>query len=180
MEKEEIKRTFCEKCRKETEYTIKQEVVKKQIKNIKFEYPRKYGVCKECGSKVYIPELWDESIANYRAAYSRAKAKSKQTLTLSEWVQLYIEPNKILNIRTKKRYYNPENPTGIYWEYPIVWHGMEWQTYELDYCNKRGLEICPYKDITEFKVEQFSNDIADLSTNYIDIVIKENPYDNKI
>lgn len=67
------KTVFCEECRKEVTYSIKDKNKKGTIKGEKYSYKGKEAVCKECGSLVYVGEIND---SNLRSLYDVFREKN--------------------------------------------------------------------------------------------------------
>lgn len=45
--------------------------IEKKHKKFEFDYIEKEAVCKNCGKPVYIPEINDENVDSYMAAYNK-------------------------------------------------------------------------------------------------------------
>lgn len=59
--------SYCGKCNKEVEYSITESKIL-MFKGIKIDEIEQFGVCNECGEKIYIDELEDE---NAKRIYSK-------------------------------------------------------------------------------------------------------------
>ncbi|WP_019680673.1 type II TA system antitoxin MqsA family protein [Ruminococcus flavefaciens] len=53
---------FCEECRNEVLYTIKEELMTDTIKGTEYSYNGKKAYCSDCGSLVYVPEINDYNL----------------------------------------------------------------------------------------------------------------------
>lgn len=58
--------TFCENCRDEVKYVMKEEKMVGTIKGVQYEYVGRQAYCADCGAPVFLPELND---ANLEALY---------------------------------------------------------------------------------------------------------------
>jgi len=67
------KKTFCEKCRKDVEYSIETLLMKGKLKGEEYEYTGKKAVCNECGSEVYATEVED---GNLKALYDTHRQRN--------------------------------------------------------------------------------------------------------
>lgn len=50
---------YCPTCKKNVEYVIRCRVGDTVIHDVEIHYFEKYGICKECHSELYVPELED-------------------------------------------------------------------------------------------------------------------------
>ena len=56
-------KVFCEVCRKENvNFRVEIAVIKSKVRDKEYVYTGLKGVCWECGSELYIPELEDENL----------------------------------------------------------------------------------------------------------------------
>ena len=53
-----IKKAFCEECRKDVSYSIIQRIENHNLKGDDIEYEASIAVCDKCNSDVYVGELW--------------------------------------------------------------------------------------------------------------------------
>jgi len=56
-----MKKIYCYVCDKHVDATIKEQLIKTEIKGINICYAGSIAYCKECGSELYIPYLSDEN-----------------------------------------------------------------------------------------------------------------------
>ena len=65
-------KTFCETCRKEdVDFKVEIEIIKSKVKGREYEYCGLKGVCWECGSELYIPEIEDENLKIFNREVKR-------------------------------------------------------------------------------------------------------------
>lgn len=57
-----MKKTFCENCRREVNFKVEIAIFKSEVKGKEYVYAGLKGVCWECGSEVYVPEIEDENL----------------------------------------------------------------------------------------------------------------------
>ena len=55
----ERKYDFCTHCRDERPYTLREKIVKKEIKGKVFDFKILVAICDECGEEMDIHGLWD-------------------------------------------------------------------------------------------------------------------------
>lgn len=53
---------FCMECRNLNEYEVGQEQVERMVKNKHISYCRKFGLCKECKTPVFVGDLHNENL----------------------------------------------------------------------------------------------------------------------
>ena len=63
---------YCDNCRKDTEYDIKNEIIDVKTGGMSFSYEAVIAFCKECGSEVSVGEINDLNIIR---AYKAQKEK---------------------------------------------------------------------------------------------------------
>jgi len=112
---------FCEKCRKEVNYTITEKNMAGKIKGTEYEYKGKEARCAECGSYVYIPQINDD---NLESLYNEYRKRSG-IISLAD-VRLIPQKYKIgkrpLSVllgwgeQTFSRYYDGDVPSKQYSE----------------------------------------------------------------
>ena len=64
-------KTFCEICRMDVDFKVEIEIFKSVVKGKEYEYCGLKGVCWECGSELYIPELEDENLKIFNREVKR-------------------------------------------------------------------------------------------------------------
>ena len=64
-----LKKDFCIKCRKETEYILQKAVVKRVIKDKEYSFNITNAICKECGNPMSLPGLIDKNIQELDEQY---------------------------------------------------------------------------------------------------------------
>lgn len=65
-------KVFCEVCRKENvNFRVEIAVIKSKVKGKEYEYCGLKGVCWECGSELYIPEIEDENLKIFNREVKR-------------------------------------------------------------------------------------------------------------
>ena len=84
---ENMKKTYCINCRKETTYTLKKQEMKKVIKDKEYSFLITIAICNECGEEISIPGLLDQNIKEIDLQY-----REKENLITIE------EINKLLKI----------------------------------------------------------------------------------
>jgi len=62
---------FCEVCRREVGYTVEIAIIKSEVKGKEYVYTGLKGVCWECGSELYIPELEEENLRIFNKLIGR-------------------------------------------------------------------------------------------------------------
>jgi len=66
--------TFCEECRKNVSYTVKEKKLEGEVKGVKYTYHGKEAHCDECDSEVYVAEIMDD---NLKALYDVFRDKNE-------------------------------------------------------------------------------------------------------
>jgi len=66
-----MNKTFCEICRKDVDFKVEIEIIKSEVKGKEYVYAGLKGVCWECGSEVYIPEIEDENLRIFNREVKR-------------------------------------------------------------------------------------------------------------
>lgn len=64
-------RQFCTQCRKETAYTLREEVMSRFVKDKEYRYTTIAAYCSECGERVSTPGLRDKDIELFDAYYRK-------------------------------------------------------------------------------------------------------------
>lgn len=65
-------KVFCEVCRKENvNFRVEIAVIKSKVKGKEYVYTALKGVCWECGSELYIPEIEDENLKIFNREVKR-------------------------------------------------------------------------------------------------------------
>ncbi len=54
--------TFCENCRNDVNYSVREKHLKHKLKGEIYEYTGKEAVCSECGNEIYVSEIEDENL----------------------------------------------------------------------------------------------------------------------
>lgn len=54
--------TFCEECRNDVQYTLKETELTGTIKGVEYHYIGKEEYCADCGALVYVPEINDYNL----------------------------------------------------------------------------------------------------------------------
>lgn len=67
------KKTFCEECRKDVEYSVEPLLMKGKLKCEEYEYTGKKAICGDCGNEVYVAEVED---GNLKALYDAYRQKN--------------------------------------------------------------------------------------------------------
>ena len=101
-----------------------------------------------------------------------------ERLKLSEFIELYVDRNTVIHLYERHPYVSitKDVEKEVSYErketaHKELWSGMEWQCLHIDYCKKRGFEICPYKDNEVLKVINMTKSpFAD----EIDLLMEEN------
>lgn len=75
---------FCKNCCEKTEFTIETITAKHEVGPIKFESEDSTCTCKECGEKMYVPEVFERNIDLYFDAYYAAKALARNAQPIME------------------------------------------------------------------------------------------------
>ena len=61
--------TFCPECREEVSFEIKDENETTKFHGKTFAFISKEAYCNNCSSKIWVPELHDENLETFYAAY---------------------------------------------------------------------------------------------------------------
>ena len=89
-------------------------------------------------------------------------------MTVSEFVNQFVGHNSTITIYSRK--YNSETKQN---EYEKLWQGMDWQVCgnrdDDEYCQNRGLEVCPYRDLPVMQIKQFPH--GEFS-DYVDLCVE--------
>lgn len=68
---------FCEECRKDVEYTVRDVLMTGKIKNVEYHYIGKEARCINCDNRLYIPEINDYNLdMQYKARNSKGKKQN--------------------------------------------------------------------------------------------------------
>lgn len=65
----------CIRCGKKTEYSIKLQRVRVNVRGVRFSYIENSPCCISCGEKVYVPELEDRNSAARKFAFNQSLEK---------------------------------------------------------------------------------------------------------
>ena len=66
-----MNKAFCENCRKNVDFKVEIDIIKCKVKGEEYEYCGLKGVCWECGSEVYVPEIEDENLKIFNRLIGR-------------------------------------------------------------------------------------------------------------
>lgn len=64
---------FCEECRNDVAYTVKEQPMVGKIKGVEYHYLGKEARCADCGTLIYVPEIND---LNLKALYDVYRQKN--------------------------------------------------------------------------------------------------------
>ena len=64
---------FCETCRKDVGFNVKEVMQRGRLKGEEYEYPGKIAICDECGDEVYVAEIEDWNLKSLYDAYRQSK-----------------------------------------------------------------------------------------------------------
>lgn len=70
-------REYCYHCDADIEFSIKESMIKTEIKDVVFSYPAKIAYCNVCREEIYISELSDENIKAANKVYRELKSSYK-------------------------------------------------------------------------------------------------------
>ena len=70
----DMKKVFCEVCRADVFYTVKEEIFRNKLKGETYEYVGRKCVCSTCGAEVYVADIEDE---NLKLLYDEYRQKNE-------------------------------------------------------------------------------------------------------
>ena len=66
-----MKRTFCEVCRQDVEYYVRNTILIARLKNQIYQYNGKKAICSKCGNEVYVADIEDENLKSLYSVYQK-------------------------------------------------------------------------------------------------------------
>ena len=110
---------FCEECRNDVDYIVKDTLLTGTIKNKEYSYQGKAAFCAVCGSPVFVPELSDENLRALYDVYRRENGiiPLEQVRQIPERYAIGKKPLSLLlgwGEQTFSRYWDGDTPTKQY------------------------------------------------------------------